>query len=111
MVKRSSEVLDRTFAALSDPTRRAIVARLARGECSVGELAKPFDISWPAVTRHLKVLESARLVERTIVGRVHRLRLIGEPLRDVSEWSERYRSFWGRSLEALEDYLSEEDVP
>ena len=97
--------LDATFSALADPTRRAILARLALGETSVMELAKPFAMSLPAVSKHLKVLEQAGLVSRTVQGRVHRLELNAAPLRDAEEWVARYRSFWEARLDALEQFL------
>jgi|TARA_B100000315_G_scaffold250699_1_gene283978 DNA-binding transcriptional ArsR family regulator len=101
------ENLDQTFSALSDPTRRAILARLAMGEASVGELAGPFDISLPAVSRHLKVLESAHLIEREKDAQFRRCRLNAGPLRDAADWISRYKEFWEDQLGALADYLNE----
>lgn len=93
--------LDVVFAALADPTRRTILARLASGESSVGELAEPFEISWPAISKHLKVLERAGLVQRERDGRVHRIRLQGEPLRPAIEWMVHYGRFWEDQLDSL----------
>ena len=93
--------LDTVFGALSDRTRRAILARLSRGPATVSELAQPFDMSLPAVSRHLKVLEAARLIERAIDGRVHECSLGVAPLRDVQQWLDHYRVFWESALEAL----------
>jgi DNA-binding transcriptional ArsR family regulator len=97
--------LSTTFAALADPTRRAILARLARGETTVGELAKPFDISAPAISRHLKVLEHAQLIERQVDAQWRLCRIKGRPLREASAWLERYRRFWEESLDRLVEYL------
>jgi len=97
--------LSTTFAALADPTRRAILARLARGDTTVGELAQPFDISLPAVSRHLKVLEHAGLVERSIDAQWRRCRLVGKPLLEANEFLEQYRRFWEESLDRLVDLL------
>ena len=88
------EQLDRLFHALSDRTRRSLLARLARGPAMVTELAAPFAMSLPAVSKHLRVLEAARLVAREVDGRVHRCSLAPAPLRDVERWVEFYRSFW-----------------
>ena len=101
----SARALDRTFAALADPTRRAILARLARGEATVGELARPFRVSRPAVSKHLRVLEQAGLVQRERDGRVSRCALDAEPMREAAEWVERYRVFWTGRLDSLERYL------
>src|SRR5437899_2302722 len=106
MVK-ATDRLDRTFAALSDPTRRAIIARLAAGEASVTELAEPFEMSLPAVSKHLKVLERAGLIAR---GRERQWRpawLKAGPLKEVAEWTERYRRFWEESYDRLDEYLDE----
>ena len=89
---RSSD-LDRVFAALADPTRRAILARLARGEAVVGDLAEPFAISLPAVSRHLRVLQRARLIERRVDAQWRICRLRAKPLRDAAQWIDRYRRF------------------
>jgi DNA-binding transcriptional ArsR family regulator len=97
--------LSATFAALADPTRRAILARLALGETSVGELAEPFEMSLPAVSKHLKVLERAGLIARGREAQWRPCRLDGEPLRDVAEWMEGYRRFWDESFDRLDDYL------
>ncbi len=99
--------LDVTFSALADPTRRAILARLAGGEASVQELAAPFDMSLPAISKHLKVLERAGLVARGRDAQRRPCRLVAAPLRDVAEWAERYRRFWEERLDRLDDYLRE----
>lgn len=93
--------LDRTFAALADPTRRRILARLTSGEATVGELARPFRVSRPAISKHLRVLEGAGLVRRQRDGRVSRCELEAGPLREASEWVERYRVFWDARLDSL----------
>ena len=98
--------LDRTFAALADPTRRAILAKLAEDEgVSVGELAEPFDMSWPAVSKHLRVLEKAGLLKQQRDGRVRRCHLDAKALQEANEWVEHYRAFWTQQLDALADYL------
>jgi DNA-binding transcriptional ArsR family regulator len=97
--------LSSTFAALADPTRRAILARLALGETSVTELAKPFEMSMPAVSKHLKVLERAGLIARGREAQWRPCRLDAAPLRDAASWIEEYRRFWDQSLDRLEDYL------
>jgi DNA-binding transcriptional ArsR family regulator len=97
--------LDQTFSALSDPTRRAILARLARGDASVGELAEPFDISLPAISRHLRVLEEASLIERERDGKHRRCRLNPEGLAAAMDWLDFYRRFWSTSLERLDAHL------
>ena len=93
--------LDLAFAALSDPTRRRIVAKLTRGEIRVTDLALPFDMSLNAVSKHIKVLEGAGLVRRTRVGREHYLRLRAQPLREVARWTSQYERFWTQRLDAL----------
>ncbi len=99
--------LSRTFSALADPTRRAILARLASGEASVTELAAPFDMSLPAISKHLKVLERAGLITRGREAQWRPCRLHAKPLKGAADWLERYRVFWEQSLNRLEDYLSE----
>jgi DNA-binding transcriptional ArsR family regulator len=101
----TTDRLSATFAALADPTRRAILARLALGETSVTELAKPFDISGPAVSKHLKVLENAGLIARSRDAQWRPARLEAGPLEDVAKWIEHYRRFWEESLDRLDDYL------
>jgi DNA-binding transcriptional ArsR family regulator len=107
MVKRqrSSDTLDAVFSALADPTRREIVMRLSEGEASVSELARPFDVSLPAVTKHLSVLERAGLLEHHKEGRVRRCRLVAAPLRVADDWLGTYRVFWQRRLDSLSDHL------
>jgi len=99
--------LDATFAALADPTRRAILARLAAGERSVSELAEPFEMSLPAVSKHLKVLESAGLISRGRDAQWRPCRLEAAPLKDISNWVERYRKFWEERFDRLDAYLRE----
>jgi DNA-binding transcriptional ArsR family regulator len=101
-----SDSLTVTFAALADPTRRAILARLARGEASVTELAEPFDMSLPAVSKHLKVLERAGLIARGREAQWRPCRLEAAPLREVASWVEMYRAMWEESFTSLDDYLS-----
>jgi DNA-binding transcriptional ArsR family regulator len=101
----TADRLSATFAALADPTRRAILARLASGEASVTELARPFDMSLPAVSKHLKVLERAGLVARGREAQWRPCRIAGGPLRDAAGWLERYRRFWDESLDRLDDYV------
>jgi DNA-binding transcriptional ArsR family regulator len=101
----NQRALDSTFAALSDATRRGILARLATGEASVTELAKPYDMSLPAVSKHLRVLESAGLVARSKDGRVHRCRLEAAPMKSAADWMAHYRQFWEAQLDSLQRYL------
>jgi DNA-binding transcriptional ArsR family regulator len=103
--------LSTTFAALADPTRRAILARLATGEASVTELAEPFEMSLPAVSKHLKVLERAGLIARGRQAQWRPCRLDAVPLKDAAEWLEHYRRFWEQSLDRLERYLRELQTP
>ena len=98
-------MLDQVYGAIADPIRRAILGILAEGELNVGSLAERFPISLNGVSKHVKVLERAGLVERTVQGREHRLRLNAEPLREASAWLEHYRTFWDTRLEALEAFL------
>jgi DNA-binding transcriptional ArsR family regulator len=102
-----SDHLSMTFAALADPTRRAILARLASGEASVKELAEPFDISAPAITKHLKVLRKAGLITQGRQAQWRPCQLDAKPLQEVSGFIEQYRQFWEQSLDRLEDYLRE----
>jgi len=99
--------LSSTFAALADPTRRAILARLATGESSVTEIAEPFDMSLPAITKHLKVLERAGLISRSRDAQWRPCKLEAKPLQQAADWVEQYRKFWEESIDRLEDYLSE----
>ena len=101
----SPDRLSSTFAALADPTRRAILARLALGETSVTELAEPFEMSMPAISKHLKVLERAGLVARGREAQWRPCRLEAAPLKDVARWIEHYRRFWEQSFDRLDDYL------
>ena len=97
--------LSATFAALADPTRRAILARLASGESSVMEIARPFDMSLPAVSKHLKVLERAGLIERGREAQWRPCRLQASPLKGIADWVEHYRRFWEQSFDRLDSYL------
>lgn len=99
--------LDETFSALSDPTRRAILARLASGESSVSELAEPFDISLPAISRHLKVLERAGLITRGRDAQWRPCRLEVAPLKEAAGWIEHYRRFWDKSFDRMDAYLND----
>jgi DNA-binding transcriptional ArsR family regulator len=99
--------LSTTFAALADPTRRAILARLALGQTSVTELAEPFEMSLPAISKHLKVLEHAGLIARGREAQWRPCRIEGTALKDVDNWLERYRQFWDQSFDRLDDYLRE----
>lgn len=104
----NSATLDRSFAACSHPIRRGILERLTEGELSVGEATRDFRVSKPAISRHLKVLEQAGAVVRTVDGRTHRLRLREHPLDDAYEWISRQHSLWERKLDVVERYLSEQ---
>lgn len=101
------ERLDRVFHALADPTRRAILRRLAHGEATVGELATPFAMALPSVSKHLKVLEQAGLLTRRVEGRVHHIALSPEGLKTAAEWLDFYRAFWGESLDRLTRVVEE----
>lgn len=107
MVKYSARVLNRTFAALADPTRRRILAHLARGDKCVTHLARPHSMSLPAVSKHLRVLEKAGLIRRRRYGRVHQLQLQARPMKQASRWIEEYRNFWEDSFDRLDAYLRE----
>jgi len=107
----SAAHLDATFAALADPTRRAILARLSRGECSVAELAEPFAMSQPAVSKHLKVLEKAGLISRDRDAQRRPSRLEAAPLAEASRWLEQYKQFWAASFARLDDLLAEMHPP
>jgi DNA-binding transcriptional ArsR family regulator len=105
MVKYSAGRLNQTFAALADPTRRRILAHLARGDRCVTHLARPHAMSLPAVSKHLRVLEKAGLLRRRRYGRVHEMQLDAKPLREAAQWVEEYRKFWEGSLDRLAAYL------
>jgi DNA-binding transcriptional ArsR family regulator len=107
MVEYNSRLLDRTFAALADPTRRRILAQLANGEECVTELARPHAISLAAVSKHVIVLEKAGLVRRRRQGRVHSLTLEAKPMREAQAWIDRYRRFWEGNLDQFEKYLDQ----
>jgi DNA-binding transcriptional ArsR family regulator len=100
--------LDAVFAALADPTRRRILELLARAELCVTELAKPFAVSLPAISKHLRVLEKAGLIKRERDGRIHRLRLEAKPMQDAAKWIDAYRGFWEGQFDALADYLEKQ---
>lgn len=101
----SADRLSVVFAALADPTRRAILAHLAKGEASVTELAEPFEMSLPAISKHLKVLERAQLIARSREAQWRPCRLEAEPLHEAADWLEQYHQFWDQRLDRLEDYL------
>ena len=103
----AQDTLSKIFGALADPTRRAILANLTLGEASVSEIAKPFlhEMSLPAITKHLKVLEQARLITKTKDAQWRPCKLNGEPLKDVAHWLEQYRTYWEESFDRLEEYL------
>jgi len=105
MVNDSSQQLTTVFLALADPTRRAILERLAHGEASGTELARPFSISVPAISKHLRVLEHADLILHRKDGRTHRFRLAAAPLKEAATWLEHYRHFWEAQLDSLDTYL------
>lgn len=105
MVEHNAPTLDRVFRALADPTRRAMLRRLADGEHSVGELAEPFDMSFSAAAKHVKVLEEAGLLSRTIEGRTHRCRIEAGPLAEADRWIAYYQRFWTARLDDLETAL------
>jgi DNA-binding transcriptional ArsR family regulator len=105
MVQHTTDQLSATFAALADPTRRAILARLAHGECSVTELAEPFDMSMPAVSKHLRVLERAGLIARGREAQWRPCRIEAGPLKDIAHWTERYRNLWEQRFDRLDTYL------
>lgn len=103
----ATDQLGNTFAALADPTRRAILARLSLGEISVTELARPFKMTLPAITKHLKVLERAGLIVRSRQAQMRPCRLRAEPLKDAADWIASYRRFWEESLDRLDEYLQQ----
>ena len=105
MVNYSPSPLGATFAALADPTRRAILERLGQGEATVSSLAEPFSISLPAISKHLRVLEKAGLMTRRKEGRVHHCRLVAEPMKDAAQWIDYYRHFWEGRFFALARHL------
>ena len=102
-----ADQLSTTFAALADPTRRAILARLLSGECSVGELAQPFEMSMPAVSKHLRVLERAGLIAQRREAQWRRCRIQAASLKKVSDWTERYRQVWEERLDRLDEYVQQ----
>lgn len=106
MAVAATDNLSFTFRALADPTRRGILARLSRGEASVSELAAPFGLSLPAITKHLKVLEKARLIRRSRKAQYRPCALETAPLKEAAEWMDEYRKFWDESFERLDEYLA-----
>ena len=106
MVNNSDEQLTLVFSALSDPTRRAMLQRLVDGEMSVAELSEPFEMTKSAITKHVKVLENAGLLRRTIDGRTHYCRFSAEPIKQASDWMKFYEAFWNNKLDALDDFLT-----
>jgi DNA-binding transcriptional ArsR family regulator len=111
MVKYSPRTLNQTFAALADPTRRHILAHLARGDRRVTDLARPHAMSLPAISKHLRVLEKAGLLRRRRYGRVHQMQLDAKPLKQAAQWIEEYRKFWEGSLDRLAEYLEKQNQP
>lgn len=109
MVKHSAVSLNQTFAALADPTRRRILAQLAQGDRCVTSLARRYEMSLPAVSKHLRVLERAGLLRRRRYGRVHEMQLQAKPLKQAAQWVEEYRKFWEGSLDRLAEYLEKTD--
>jgi len=107
MVKCLPRLLNRTFAALADPTRRRILEHLAQGDRCVTDLARPYAMSLPAVSKHLRVLERAGLVRRRRRGRVHSLNLEAKPMKEAQQWIEEYRRFWEESFDRLDEYLKQ----
>jgi DNA-binding transcriptional ArsR family regulator len=108
MKQGDERLLNRVYAAIADPTRRGILAALSEGETNVGGLAERFPMSFNGVSKHVKILERAGLVERTVRGREHRLRLRAGPLREAADWFQHYRAFWEARLDALEELLTAE---
>jgi DNA-binding transcriptional ArsR family regulator len=104
-MKQTADNLSLVFGALADPTRRAILARLSKGEASVSDLAKPFDMSMPAITKHLKVLENAGLISKGRQAQYRPCKLNGDPLKEVAGWVDQYKRFWEESFDRLEEYL------
>ncbi|QDU35614.1 Transcriptional repressor SdpR [Poriferisphaera corsica] len=111
MVTATSSQLDRTFAALADPTRRSIISCLSHGDCSVSELAEPHEMSLPAISKHLRVLEKAGLIEQQREGRVRRCVLHASPLKSAADWVEAYRIFWEAQFDSLEQLLEQQNNP
>ena len=111
MVNSRIEQLDETFFALSDPTRRKMLARLAQGATTVAQLSEPFDVSAPAISKHLRVLERAGLLTQQREGRARKCQLMAEPLREAAQWVENYRRFWEAQLDRLDAYLDQVQNP
>lgn len=111
MVNYKEQELSQIFSALSDPTRRAMLRRLGSEEMSVADLSQPFDITKSAITKHVKVLENAGLLNRTIDGRVHYCRLEAKPLQQATEWMKFYQTFWNKKFDALDAFLDKKAKP
>ena len=111
MVEQQANALDNIFSALSDPTRRAILAQLQTGEHTVSEIADPYDMSLPAISKHIRILEKAGLVHRRKDGRIHYLSLVASPMLTAQQWLEAYRVFWDDSLNALADLVEDDGDP
>lgn len=108
MVNYTDGQMDAVFTALADSTRRGMVAQLSSGSATIGELGRPYPITKPAVTKHVKILERAGLIQRQKNGRIHRCTLNKEPMKQAEEWIERHRKFWETSLDSLADYLNQQ---
>jgi len=109
MVKYENDTISRTFAAIADPTRREIIDRLAEKEMCVTEIAEPINMSLPAVSKHLRIIERAGIIKRIKRGKFYHFKLVAKPMKGASEWLERYQIFWNNQLDALEDYLDNSD--
>lgn len=109
MVNYNDETLTTVFSALSDPTRRAILTRLSSGEHSVSELAEPFDMSLPAISKHLRILQKSGLIQRRKDGRIHYLSLVADPMQTASDWLQNYQQFWESSFDALAQLVESVD--
>ncbi len=109
MVNYSDEILNKTFDALASPVRRGMLARLSQGWAAVSELAEPFDVSLPAISKHLRIMEEAGLIERHKVGRVHYCRLVPGPMKTATDWLNFYRQYWETQLDLLADFLQDSE--
>lgn len=109
MVNYSNKTLDDTFSALASPIRRGMLERLSQGWATVSQLAEPYDVSAPAISKHLRILERTGLIERRKIGRVHYLRLIPQPIQEATEWLNFYKQFWEAQFDSLADFLAQED--
>jgi DNA-binding transcriptional ArsR family regulator len=109
MVNYTAEALDDVFAALASPIRRGMLERLSQGWASVGELSKPYGVSPPAISKHLRILEGAGLIERQKIGRVNYCRMVIGPMEDAAGWFSFYRQFWGNQFDSLADFLEQQE--